>query len=245
MDSQFEKEIRTDFPGSLTWQKTIPTFHPINSSEAAQLFQRARQKKQHLFISGYGNSINPVGDKFADLIIIKTDRLNSIIEVSEKDLFMTVGAGYPLKEINKILAPKKMWFPFGDTNFPGSFGGAIASGLTATAGEHEVPFSRSLLDLTAVLPDGSIVKPGAKTFKSVSGYDISRLFFNSWGSLGLVIQLSFRVQPLNLKDQATHLKINQLDYDGFKAELTRNDSEPTMAQKIKQEFDPENILPIL
>ena len=179
------------------------------------------------------------------MLVIKTDRLNSIIEINAADFYIAVGGGYPLIEINHVIADQNLWFPFGDTLYPGSFGGALAAGLTAFDGNHNIPLMRSLLSVTAVLPDRSIVEPGAITFKSVSGYDISRLFFNSWGLLGLVTGLSFRVLPLAKKTEYPHLALESPDYQKFKAEIEKETPSGEMYRKIKAEYDPENIIPII
>jgi len=245
MVNQLEKEIRDAYPDGLTWQKTIPTFHPESAEEASDIFRRAADHGQKLFISGYGNNIDPVGQQFNDLLVIQTDRLNRIIAIEAKDFRVTVGAGYPLKEINRVIAKDKLWFGFGDTNYPGSSGGALAAGLTGSDGRQDVPLSRYLLSVEVVLPDGAVVKPGAITFKSVSGYDISRIFFNSWGTLGLVTELSFRVLPLSKKDGSGRITLRPTDRQRFIDELKGNTSLSDMCRKIKAEYDPGGIFPLL
>lgn len=242
--NQLEKDIREVYPDRLTYQKTIPTFHPEAPEEAAELFRRADSCGQKLFISGFGNNIDPVGRPFADRLVLKSDRLNCIHKISAGDFFVTVGAGYPLKELNRALAAQQLWFPFGGANYAGSCGGAVAAGLSAWDGHHPVPLSRSLLKVTAVLPDGSIVRPGAVTFKSVSGYDISRLFYNSWGALGMITQLSFRVLPLAKKDTYPRLVIQSPDPKSFLQSWSNDNPLARVCRAIMQEYDPHNILDV-
>jgi FAD/FMN-containing dehydrogenase len=245
MNNQLEKEINQAYPARLTWQKSVPTFHAESAEEASDIFKLAARNHQQLFISGFGNIINPVGDNFKKMLVIKADRLNHIIEINPNDFYMTIGAGYPLIEINHILNKQGLWFPFGDTLYPGSFGGALAAGLSASDGVHDIPLMRSLLSLTAVLPDGNIVKPGAVTFKSVSGYDISRIFFNSWGLLGIIIRLSFRILPLSKKSGSPHLTLRLPDYKRFKKELEGEKPLGKMCREIKKEYDPANLIPVI
>ena len=242
--NQLEKDIRAIYPDRLTYQKTIPTFHPETPEEAAELFRRADKCGQKLFISGFGNNIDPAGRLFANRLVLKSDRLNGVHKISAGDFFVTIGAGYPLKELNKALATQQLWFPFGETNYAGSCGGALAAGLSAWDGHHPVPLSRSLLTVTAVLPDGSIVRPGAVTFKSVSGYDISRLFYNSWGALGMLTQLSFRVLPLAKKSSAPRLVLQAPQPQRFLQSLSGEDPLARVCRAIKGEYDPHNILDI-
>ncbi|MEZ5357970.1 MAG: FAD-binding oxidoreductase [Candidatus Zixiibacteriota bacterium] len=245
MNTRLEHELTAAYPLGMTWQKSIATFHPETPQEIADIFGRTGKAGQKCFISGFGNNIDPVGEKFAELLVLKSDRLNDIIEVGDKDFFVTVGAGYPLKELNKVLAEYNLWFPFSDTQYPGSCGGAFAIGLAGGDGTHTVPLNRSLLSVTAVLPDGSIVTPGAVTFKSVSGYDISRIFFNSWGMLGMLVNLSFRVLPISKRDEMHPVQLFAPDFNRFLNELNGNTPLGDMCRKIKQEYDPANTLPII
>ncbi|MDD4050613.1 MAG: FAD-binding oxidoreductase [candidate division Zixibacteria bacterium] len=246
MIEQLEKEIGRAYPDRLTWQKCIPTFHPESADEAADIFERAARFGQKLCISGFANTIDPVGKPFADLLVLKSDRLNMVVEVNSRDFHITVGAGFPVNEINRIIAPLGLWFPFGDVQYPGSFGGALATGLTAGDGVHTVPFSRHLLSVTAALPDGTIVHPGALTFKSVSGYDISRLFCNSWGCLGMVIRLSFRVLPLSQKEEgSSRPTLLEPDREAFARRMAGDEPMAKLCRKIKNEFDPHGLLPII
>lgn len=242
---QLENELRTACPDRLTWQKTIPTFHPESAADAADLFSRAARHGQKLFISGFGNNIDPVGKPFADYLVLKSDRLNEIDQVAAADFYVTVGAGYPVKEINKELAGHNLWFPFGATNYPGSFGGAVAAGVSGFDGTHLLPLSRFLLAVTAILPDSFIVRPGAATFKSVSGYDLARLFYNSWGQIGMLITMTFRVLPLSKKQEYHHLVLNAVDREDFLRRFQGTTPESALCRKIKAEYDPENHLPLV
>ncbi len=245
MIRQLENELRDTYPDGLTWQKSIPTFHPEYAEQAADVFRRAGKYNQKLYISGFDNNINPVGDRFADLLVLKSDRINALLTVAPDDFYVTVGAGYPLMELNHALLPHHLWFPFSDTDYPGSCGGALASGLAGSDGHHTVPLSRFLLSVTAVLPDGTTVKPGAVTFKSVAGYDISRIFYNSWGSLGIIIELSFRVLPVSKRDGTPHLALFPPDREAFIHQMQGESPLAETCRKIKDEFDPAALLPIL
>lgn len=245
MIEQLENDLRNAFPDRLTWQKSIPTFHPESAGEAAEVFSRAREYRQKLYISGFNNNVTPVGLNFFNLLVMKSDRFNALHSIAPQDFYVTVGAGYPLKELNNALAEHKLWFPFSATGYPGSFGGALAAGLAGSDGHHTVPLSRYLLSVTAVLPDATIVTPGAVTFKSVSGYDISRLFYNSWGVLGMIIELSFRVLPESKRADTPHLTLFAPDRDAFIRNMRGESPLSELARKVKSEYDPDGLLPIL
>lgn len=245
---EFVKTIQSEFPDDrLTFQKGIPTFHPENAAEAASLMKLARKISQPLFISGFCNNIEPAGEKYTGSVVIKTDRLNFLAEISEKDLFVTVGAGYPLPEINRNLVSRKLMLPHSNLPYAGSVGGAVGVGLAAELHGQPLPISRYLLRAEIVTADGEIINPGSVCFKSVSGYDIVKLFAGSWGLLGLIVTATFRVMPTTANDDYAPACQKEIDRDNFLSGLSQssNEADVIYSQKIKARFDPDNILPIV
>lgn len=231
----------------ITFQKSLPTFHPENALEAAEFIKLANQKKQGIYITGFGNNIDPIGASFEQLMVIRTDRLNYVSEIAPEDFFITVGSGYPLREINQALLSHELYFPHADLPYAGSVGGGVAVDLTGRLGETEVPIKKYFIQAQVVTPRGEIIKPGSVCFKSVSGYDVVKLFASSWGLLGLIIEATFRVMPkAGSKDFVDWIQA-AVDRTDLVATLTdiAPDTDAVYSQKIKSKFDPENILPIV
>ena len=99
--------------------------------------------------------------------MVKSDRLNSLIETVAGDYYVVVGAGYPLKELNSALEKDNFFLPHANLPYVGSVGGALAVGLSAEMHEHNVPLSRYFLKAEIVTPEGEIITPGSICFKSV------------------------------------------------------------------------------
>jgi FAD/FMN-containing dehydrogenase len=244
----FIKIIENEFPEDrLTYQKGIPTFHPETSEEASQLFKLANKNKQKTFVTGFGNNIDPIGEKFGDLISIRTDRLNQFLNVVPEDFYIVVGSGYPLREINLNLKRTELYLPHSALPYVGSVGGALAVGLSGELHGHEVPIKKYFIQAEIVTPQGEIIKPGSTCFKSVSGYDIVKIFSGSWGLLGLITTATFRVMPLIGADDFAPMKQNEITRDGllFSLENSENSADAGYSKKIKAKFDPENILPVI
>ena len=231
----------------ITYQKAIPTFHPESADEAARFFKLANEHKQQVYITGFENNISSAGDMFENIISIKTDRLNQIIEIVEDDFYITVGAGFPLREINKKLEESNLWLPHAHLPYVGSVGGAIAGGLSSMYETHDFPLKKYFIKAEIVTPQGEIITPGSICFKSVSGYDVVRIFFGSWGLLGMIISATFRIMPESGKEDYGSIRMKAMNRDSLKAALdTSNDSNDALySRKIKAKFDPNNILPIL
>lgn len=125
--------IKSEFPGDrITYQKAVPTFHPESAEEAARLFKLANQYGQKMYITGFGNNIDPVGEPFVNMVSIRTDRLNTILEIASRDFYITTGSGYPLQEINLHLERIKLYLPHSSLPYVGSVGGAIATSASPT-----------------------------------------------------------------------------------------------------------------
>ncbi len=255
---QFITVIQSEFPEDrLTYQKAIATFHPQSAQEAAKLFKLANKQKQPLYITGFGNNIDPLGSPFTEMITVRTDRLNDVLEINPPDLFITVGSGFPLREINVELEQfdygkdefniAKLFLPHSDLPYVGSVGGAIAAGLNATLGQHKVPLKKYLVKAEVVTPEGEIITPGSVCFKSVSGYDIVKLFWNSWGLLGLIISASFRIMPLTAKHEFATMTLDAINRRSILSVLDEADTtvDASYSRKIRNKFDPQGIFPIV
>lgn len=244
----FIARVLAEFPEDrLTYQKTIPTFHPESADEAARFFTLVNRERQRTYITSFGNIIDPVGPTFADMVVLRTDRLNDLIEINPDDLYVTVEAGYPLRELNLHLAKQNLFLPHGDLPHVGSVGGAVAVNLSGALNGHLWPIKKYLIKAQVVLPQGEIITPGSVCFKSVSGYDIVKLFAGSWGLLGLAVTATFRVLPITARDEYVNLTMNAIDRANFLRglDVSRNETDVIYSRKIKEKFDPNGILPVV
>ncbi len=236
----------SEFPEDrLTYQKGLPTFHPQSAAEAARLFKLANKHNQRIYITGFGNNIDPQGEPFADLMVVRTDRLNQIIDVVPDDYYVITGAGYPLREIKHRLKRLDLYLPHAALPYVGSVGGAVAVGLSGELHGQPVPIKKHLIKAEIVTPEGDIISPGSICFKSVSGYDIVKLFAGSWGLLGLIVTATFRVMPLAGAEDFAAMTQKKVDRANFLAGLEKssNAADVVYSRKIKNKFDPKQILP--
>jgi FAD/FMN-containing dehydrogenase len=240
--------IRSEFPDDrLTFQKRLATFHPESAEEASRLVKLAAQEKQQVFIAGFGNNIDPVGEAFEDLVIVRTDRLNRVLEVNVTDLFIRVGAGFPLREVNINLKPHKLFMPHATLPYVGSAGGAVAVNLSAELDAHDLPIKKYFIQAEIVTPESEVIQPGSVCFKSVSGYDIVKIYSPSWGLLGLLISVTFRVIPQTAAEEFAELKMKAIERQRFLSGLdeANQEADAIYSRKIKAKFDPQAILPIV
>ncbi|UCD94931.1 MAG: FAD-binding oxidoreductase [Candidatus Zixiibacteriota bacterium] len=245
---KFIAAIHEEFPDDrLTYQKGVATFHPESAEESAGLFVLAGKHRQKLFVTGFGNNIVPVGAQFDGVVAVKSDRLNQLTRVVPEDFCVEVGAGYPLKELNQHLKEHGLFLPHADMPYVGSIGGALAIGLSALKDQHPLPIGRFFVMAQIAVPEGEVIKPGSACFKSVSGFDVVKIFSPSWGILGMIVTATLRVLPLTAAEEYKDMSLMPVEYAKF-ADLYRHPGENQSALyslKIKNKFDPANILPLL
>ena len=124
-------------------------------------------------------------------------RLNRVIEHAAGDLTVTVEAGVRLDDLQTLLAGSGQFLAI-DPPFGGTIGGLIA---VADSGPKRLRYGgvRDLiLGVTFVRSDGVIAKGGGKVVKNVAGYDMPKLLTGSLGTLGVVVEATFRLHPIPL-----------------------------------------------
>jgi FAD/FMN-containing dehydrogenase len=129
-------------------------------------------------------------------LIVSTRRLNRIIEHEPADLIAVAQAGVTLTDFNAKLAENGQWLPL-DPPDDGraTLGGVVATGI---GGPQQFGYGRprgSVIGMKVVLADGSMIKAGGRVVKNVAGYDLCKLFTGSYGSLGIITELNFKLRP--------------------------------------------------
>jgi glycolate oxidase subunit GlcD len=130
-------------------------------------------------------------------IVIDMTGMNRMVELDDENLQVVVEPGIIHKALNKELAKHGFFFP----PDPGSSDMCTVGGLIANGGSgmHSVKYGTVkdyVLDLEVVLPDGDIINTGCKAAKTSSGYDLTRLFVGSEGTLGIITKARLRICPL-------------------------------------------------
>ena len=130
-------------------------------------------------------------------VIVSTQRLNRIIEHEPADLVAMTEAGVTLKAFNRTLGQKGQWLPL-DPPADGraTIGGVVASGLGGAQQFGYGPPRRHVIGMKVVLADGSLIKVGGRVVKNVAGYDLCKLFTGSYGTLGVIVEVNFKLRPV-------------------------------------------------
>lgn len=134
----------------------------------------------------------------ADLDVGRIDgALNTgVVEHEPADLVITVGSGMPVAELDQELASLGQECPLDDPFGSGAtVGGRVATGLGGFRQLGCGPVRDWILGATLVTGDGRIAAAGGRTVKNVTGYDLPRLLCGSWGTLGVMVDVTLKVRP--------------------------------------------------
>ncbi len=143
---------------------------------------------------GTGAPVASSGPSRLGLLLVTT-ALSRVLEYEPADLTVTVEAGCDVRALDAVLGERGQFLPLQGRRRAGTIGGLLATAPEgALALVHGQPRD-SLTGLRAALADGSLIKAGGRVVKNVAGFPIHRLMTGSFGTLGVIVEASFKVQP--------------------------------------------------
>jgi D-lactate dehydrogenase (cytochrome) len=128
-------------------------------------------------------------------ITLDLSAMNRIVRLSVEDQDVTVEPGVTLSQLNRRLGDEGLYFPIDPGSDP-TIGGMAATGASGTNAVHYGTMKENTLGLTVALATGEVVTTGGRARKSAAGYDLTRLFVGSEGTLGVITEITVRVYGL-------------------------------------------------
>jgi glycolate oxidase FAD binding subunit len=170
---------------------------PFNLEELSEMLQLAMSERWRVIPAGAGTWLE-MGNRPPQFhLVLSVEKMNRVLEYEPADLTATVEAGCTLSAFNKTAAGHRQFIPldpFGDEK--STIGGIVATG---SSGPMRCAYGTPrdwLIGIRVVHANGSITKAGGKVVKNVAGYDLCKLYTGSFGTLGVITEMSFKLRTL-------------------------------------------------
>ena len=130
-------------------------------------------------------------------IVLSLRRLGHLLEHEPGDLTVTAEAGMTLADLQTALRARGQWLSLDPPDAErATLGGVVAANASGPRRQLYGTVRDLLIGLTVVTADGSLLRGGGKVVKNVAGYDLPKLFVGSHGTLGIIVETTFKLRPL-------------------------------------------------
>ena len=190
--------VREQHGHTLTWIPNQPpdaVVFPQTTEDVQKIVGICAQHGVPMIPFGTGTSLEGhVNAPFGGVSIDFRD-MNKVLEVHAEDFDCVIEPGLTRKALNDHLRDQGLFFPI-DPGADASLGGMASTRASGTNAVRYGTMKDNVLALEVVLPNGEIIKTGSRAKKSSAGYDLTRLFVGSEGTLGLITQITLKLHGI-------------------------------------------------
>ena len=168
---------------------------PSDARGCAGALREAAQAGRSLRIRGNGTK-DGLGDLLPTDDVLFTGGLTGVVDHVPADLTATVRAGTKLRDLQAALAERGQFLPVDPPHRDATIGGIVCANSNGLGTLRYGSVRDLLIGSTTALADGSVARAGGRVVKNVAGYDLNKLLVGSFGTLGVLVEATFKVLPL-------------------------------------------------
>ncbi|MBI4515195.1 MAG: FAD-binding oxidoreductase [Deltaproteobacteria bacterium] len=207
---------------------------PSSVAQVSEVLGVAEEQRLAVVPVGQGTHLRVGEPPRSYDIALSSCRMARVIAHEAADMTATVEAGLTLAALDAALSPAGQWLPLDPPcRERVTVGGLIAADLNGPLRLSQGKVRDLLIGITVVLADGSVVKGGGRVVKNVAGYDLGKLFTGSLGTLGVIVEATFKIRP-----RPEHTRVLWIGAPDLKAagdlagDLLETDTEPLFVELL-------------
>ncbi len=170
---------------------------PTSIPQVCRVMESASARGLAVVPAGFGAHLGLGAAPGRPFLALVLGSLNELVEHQPANMTLTAQAGMSLPQVQAVAARASQWLPV-DPPFPAetSVGGLISANLSGPSRFSQGTVRDLLIGITVVRGDGSLVKSGGRVVKNVAGYDMGKLYCGSLGTLGVIVEATFKLRTI-------------------------------------------------